>query len=110
MNTARRTQSTLKALAATATLAASINLGIQLANGNATIFAIVFTALSVVLTATAIADDTLRTLRTARAHRRAVAFRNQHGDPSTWDDGEYEAYFAWTAPHTPTPRNIHPAA
>lgn len=24
-------------------------------------------------------------------------FRETHGDPASWDDDEYEAYFAWTA-------------
>ncbi|WP_371099930.1 hypothetical protein [Streptomyces sp. PU_AKi4] len=28
-------------------------------------------------------------------------FREQHGDPTDWDDDEYEAYFAITADQTP---------
>ena len=28
-------------------------------------------------------------------------FRENHGDPATWDDDKYEAYFAWTAPQLP---------
>lgn len=114
MNTARRTRNTLKALAATTTLAASINLGIQQANGHTTVLAVVFTALAIALSAAAFADDVrngIRYIGSARAHRRALNFRNQHGDPARWDDGEYEAYFALTAPQKPTVRrNIHPAA
>ncbi|WP_328545487.1 hypothetical protein [Streptomyces europaeiscabiei] len=32
-----------------------------------------------------------------------LKFRQNHGDPAKWEDGEYEAYFAWTAPQKPTP-------
>lgn len=115
MNTARRTRNTLKALAASAVLAASINLGIQQANSDITVLSIVFTALSIVLAAVTFADDVrngLRLIRSVRAHRRALNFRNQHGDPARWDDGEYEAYFAWTADQTPTttPADYQPAA
>lgn len=45
-------------------------------------------------------------------------FRETHGDPSTWDDDQYEAYFAWTANQTqtqppaptPAPGDYQPAA
>ncbi|MCX5001011.1 hypothetical protein [Streptomyces longwoodensis] len=37
-------------------------------------------------------------------------FREQHGDPGTWDDDEYEAYFAWTAPSTTTTTTDHDLA
>ena len=37
-------------------------------------------------------------------------FRETHGDPATWDDDEYEAYFAITADQTPTPDDYQPAA
>lgn len=37
-------------------------------------------------------------------------FRETHGDPASWDDDEYEAYFAWTATtQTPTD-DYQPAA
>lgn len=114
MNTARRTRNTLKALAATTTLAASINIGIQQANGHITVLAVVFTALAIALSAAALADDVrngLRFLRRHLSHKPGPRFRCAHGDPARWDDGEYEAYFALTAPQKPTVRrNIHPAA
>lgn len=34
-------------------------------------------------------------------------FRETHGDPATWDDSAYEAYWAWTADQTPTPDDHH---
>ncbi len=38
-------------------------------------------------------------------------FRETHGDPATWTDTEYEAYFAITADQTPdTPADYQPAA
>ena len=113
MNAARRTRNTLKALPAAATVGASINLGIQLANGHATVVAIAFTTLAIVLSGTALADDTRtgwRAIRRHLSHKPGPRFRCAHGNPATWDDGEYEAYFAHTAPQTPAPRNIHPAA
>jgi len=55
------------------------------------------------------AGDTARTIRNALAHRKAVRFRKQHGDPASWDDHEYEAYFALTACQAAR-RNIQPAA
>lgn len=30
-------------------------------------------------------------------------FRRVHGDPAQWDDDEYEAYLAWTAPQPTVP-------
>jgi len=39
-----------------------------------------------------------------------IEFRESHGDPVDWDDGEYEAYFAWTAPRTPADTDDHQLA
>jgi hypothetical protein len=38
-----------------------------------------------------------------------IEFRETHGDPATWDDDEYEAYFAWTTV-TQTSDDYQPAA
>ncbi|MFF8910627.1 hypothetical protein [Streptomyces olivaceoviridis] len=27
-----------------------------------------------------------------------IEYREQHGDPATWDDTEYEAFQAWAQP------------
>ena len=103
----------LKALPAAATVGASINLGIHLANGHAPVFAIAFTTLAIVLSGTALADDTRtgwRAIRRHLSHKPGPRFRCTHGNPATWDNNEYEAYFALTADQTPAARNIHPAA
>ncbi|MDX3279071.1 hypothetical protein [Streptomyces scabiei] len=40
-----------------------------------------------------------------------IEFREGHGDPAAWDDDEYEAYFAWTAPQNPpTSADYQPVA
>lgn len=103
----------LKALAAAATLGATTKLGIQLAGGTTNPALIALTALAVVFLGIVLADDTRTGWRAIRRHlsrRPGSRFRCTHGNPATWDDGEYEAYFALTAPQTPARRNIHPAA
>jgi hypothetical protein len=42
-----------------------------------------------------------------------IEFREGHGDPASWDDDEYEAYFAITAPAAhpqPQQADLTPAA
>jgi hypothetical protein len=39
-----------------------------------------------------------------------LEFRETHGDPASWDDSEYEAYFAITTPAPPAPTDNHQLA
>ncbi|MFE1451985.1 hypothetical protein [Streptomyces olivaceoviridis] len=41
-----------------------------------------------------------------------IEYRQQHGDPATWDDTEYEAFQAWAQPtdQAPTPTDHDLAA
>lgn len=106
------TQTVLKGLALAATLAAAARLGQQIATDTIHPVTVTFTILAVLGTGTALADDIRRGLRTIRRHlsrKPGPRFRCTHGDPARWDDGEYEAYFAITAPKTPR-SNIQPAA
>lgn len=113
MNHKLNAKTLLKALAAAATLGATTKLGYQLAVGTANPALIAFTALAATLLGVALADDTRtgwRAIRRHLSHKPGPRFRCTHGNPATWDDGEYEAYFALTADQTPAHRNIHPAA
>lgn len=107
----------LKTAALTVTIAAAAALGLQLGNGHTNPITLTFTVLAVLLTGIALADDTARTFRRIRhllTHIRLMTgrrFRKTHGDPAGWDDDEYEAYFAWTAPAQAPDANTHtPAA
>jgi hypothetical protein len=108
-------QTVLKALALTATLGAGAHLGHQAANDAINPITLTFTTLAVLGTGLAIASDirhAIQTVRRSLARLRPMTgrrFRKRHGDPASWDDDEYEAYFAITAIQT-APRNIHPAA
>nr|WSZ21160.1 hypothetical protein OH837_48815 [Streptomyces canus] len=113
MNHKPTAKNLLKALAATATAAATVKLGIQLAGGTTSTAGIALTLVAVIGLGILLADDTRTGLRAIRRHlsrQPGPRFRCTHGNPATWDNNEYEAYFALTAPQTPAPRNIHPAA
>lgn len=105
-------QTALKAMALAATLGAAANLGHQAATNTVHPTTVALTALAVLCAGIALAADIRRGLRTLRRHlsrRPGPRFRTRHGDPARWDDHEYEAYFALTAPKT-SPTNIQPAA
>jgi hypothetical protein len=93
-----RATTVLKAAALLATLTAAGTLGLQLAAHAVHPATLIGTALAVLLCAYVLADDMTRTVR--RALNPAFRFRRRHGDPATWDDDEYEAYFAITAHRT----------
>lgn len=106
------TQTTLKAGALAATLAAVARLGHQIATDTVHPATAVFTAIAVLLTGIVFADILRRALRTIRRHlsrRPGPRFRCTHGNPANWDDSEYEAYLAITATQ-PRPHGIQPAA
>jgi hypothetical protein len=103
----------LKTLAAAATTGTVIKTGIQLAGGHTNPLLIALTALAVIFLGVVLADDTRTGLRAIRRHlsrQPGPRFRCTHGNPATWDNNEYEAYFALTADPNAARRNIHPAA
>ncbi|HEY9417746.1 MAG TPA: hypothetical protein VIQ30_23555 [Pseudonocardia sp.] len=102
-----------KTLQAAATTGAVINASIQLAGGHPNPLSLTLTLIAVILLGIVLADDTrtgLRAIRRHLSHKPGPRFRCTHGNPATWDNNEYEAYFALTADQTPTRRNIHHAA
>lgn len=113
------TLTTLKVAALGATLGAAANLGLQLAGGHIHPLQIGLTAFAALAVGFAVAEDTARLLRLghqriARSRRPGGRFRTRHGNPATWNNNEYEAYFALTADDTANGTangtNIHPVA
>jgi hypothetical protein len=95
-------QTTLKALAATATTGAATNLGIQISHGDTSPASITFTTLAVLLVSVVLADDTARIAHTVLRrfhHRRPTTgpeFAKAHGnDSSTWTSADFDAEYTF---------------